>query len=127
MRDDRGSIVIGWLVKLAVVLTLFAVVGFEFVSIGLAKLSVQDTADSAAREASHHYRQNRSVQRAYEEALKIAAEKDVTIKPEEFTITRDGTVTLTAHKTANSTFLSRFDQTKDMVEVKAEATARFVP
>ena len=125
MRDDWGGIVIGWLAKLALVLALVAAVGFEFVSLGHAKLSVQAVANDAAREAAQNYGHNRDLRRAYQEAVSVASEHDATIRPEEFTIEADGTIRLTVRKTADSSFLHRWDTTKGWLDVDAEAKSRF--
>lgn len=122
---DRGDIVIGWLTKLAVALAVVAVVLFEAVSLGVSRVSVQEVANDAAREAAHAYRESHNVRNAYAAALRIADDNDATIPADQFTVFKDGTVVLTAHKTARSMILFRFDATKDVLEARAEGRARF--
>lgn len=124
MRDDRGDIVLGWLTRLTLVLAVLAVIGFEGVSLGLSRISAQEVANDAAREAAHTYRDTRNVQDAYAAAVRIADEGDATIEPDEFFVMKDGTVVLTARKTARSMILYRFGATKDVLEAEAEARAR---
>ena len=48
---DSGSIVLGWLTKLVVVLLLVGVVLFDFVSVGVARMTASDDANTAAQAA----------------------------------------------------------------------------
>ena len=49
--DDRGDIIGSWLIRVTLGLAVAGVVLFDAISIGSAKISLQDTAQGAAREA----------------------------------------------------------------------------
>jgi hypothetical protein len=97
MVRDRGDIVMSWLTKLALALAVVALIGFDGVTVGLATVSVQDQANTAAGAARDEYAQNHDPQRAYRAALASAkaSDPDDAIKPLDFTVTGAGVVKLT--------------------------------
>ena len=125
-RSDRGDIVIGWLTKILVVLTIFGVCAFEAVSIGLAHVRTQDPAGEAARVGSQQYQRTKNVDRAYLAAVAVAADKSGTIAPEEFFVENDGTVEVTVRREASSILLYRFGMTRDWLDVAETARAKYV-
>ena len=66
---DSGSIVLGWLTKLMVILLLTGVVLFDFVSVGVARMSASDDANTAAQAASCEWVHSHDVQLAYDAAV----------------------------------------------------------
>ena len=97
MVRDRGDILLGWLAKLVLGLGLVALLGFDGVTVGLATVSVQDQANTAAGAARDEYAMHHNARLAYQAALdsaKAADSADV-IKPLEFTVTSTGEVKLT--------------------------------
>lgn len=99
---DRGSIVVGWLVKLVAFFAVVGVLVFDGVSLGIAQLAVTDSAAAAARAASLELSTGSTAQRAYEAALATSAQQDVTdqVPVEQFLVGADGSVTLTVRRTA---------------------------
>ncbi|HEX5511395.1 MAG TPA: hypothetical protein VFX41_06745, partial [Actinomycetales bacterium] len=93
---DTGDIVLGWLTKLVVVLSVVGLIAFDGISIATARLSVEDQATAAAREASRAFQQTRNVQAAYDTAVATAIEADPlnAVPPGAFRAQQDGTVTL---------------------------------
>src|SRR3954451_6712137 len=94
---DRGDILLGWLAKLVFALGVVALLGFDGVTVGLATVSVQDQANTAAGAARDEYAVHHDPHRAYQAALdsaKAADPADV-IKPLDFTVTSTGEVKLT--------------------------------
>lgn len=126
LHGDRGDIVLGWFTKIAIILALVGLVGFEATSIGVTHVSTQDLAKAAAREGSRTWQATRDVQRAYNAAEAVALEDQGTIKPEEFIVAQDGTVTVTVEREASSLLLYRFGATKKWTRVREKATGRFV-
>jgi hypothetical protein len=97
MVRDRGDILLGWLTKLVLALGVVALLGFDGVTVGLATVSVQDQANTAAAAGRDDYAMHHDPQRAYQAALgaaKAANAADL-IKPLEFTVTSTGEVNLT--------------------------------
>lgn len=99
---DRGSIVVGWLVKLVAVFAVVGVLVFDGVSVGIAQLAVTDSAAAAARAASLELSAGGTAQRAYEAALATSAQQDATdqVPVESFLVGAGGSVTLTVRRTA---------------------------
>jgi hypothetical protein len=100
MVRDRGDILLGWLAKLVIGLGVVALLGFDAVTVGLATVSVQDQAGTAAAAARDEYAMHHDPQRAYQAALataKAANPADV-IKPLDFTVTTTGVVKLTLQR-----------------------------
>lgn len=98
---DRGDVVLGWLTKLVVTLSVLGVVAFDAVSLGTARLSAEDSAQQAARAAVESYGGAPDLQAAYDAALdEVIADGD-SIDPASFVAGVDGSITLTLrHETA---------------------------
>lgn len=100
---EQGSIVIGWLAKLAVVLALFAIVAFDGIAVGSAHLSGSDDANNAASAAafawqnSHH-----SVQAAYDAAVETITNSNEKILTKDFTVSPDGSIHLLMTRKVNT-------------------------
>jgi hypothetical protein len=121
-RRDRGSVVIGWLVKLAAVLTLLGIVGFDAVAVAVAHLNGSDDANSAASSAAASWQQNHSAQTAFQAAVDATGHGEV-VDPSSFSIDTDGTVHLTLTRHATTLLLYRIGPLKKYatVVVKGEA------
>jgi hypothetical protein len=98
---ERGDIVLGWLTKLVVVLSVLGLVAFDALSIGVASLSLADDGRAAAREASSVWLNTGRVQPTYDAAVLSARGGDPgnDVLADTFTIAADGTVTLTIRRT----------------------------
>lgn len=103
---DRGSIVIGWLTKLAVAIAIVGLTLFDTISIGAARLGGKDDANTAAEAAAQDYRANHNVNAAYQAALDTLPSSSETIPAKTFVILPDGTVTLVLDRTV-STLVAR--------------------
>jgi hypothetical protein len=99
---DNGSIVIGWLTKLAVAIAIVGLALFDSLSIGAAKLGASDDANTAAEAASADYRTSHDVQSAYQAALETLPSDTETIPPRRFVVQTDGTVSLVLHRTTTT-------------------------
>ena len=100
MAHDRGDILLGWLTKLVLALGVVALLGFDAVTVGLATVSVQDQAGTAAAAARDEFAMHHDPQRAYQAALDSAhlANAADQIKPVDFVVTSTGVVTLTLER-----------------------------
>ncbi len=126
LQGDRGDVVVGWFTKIAIILALVGLVGFEATSIGVTHVSTQDLAKAAAREGSREWQQSHDVQRAYDAAEIRALEDKGTIKPAEFIVAQDGSVTVTVEREASSMVLYRISATKKWTLVRETATGKWV-
>src|SRR4051812_6730333 len=107
MHGDRGDVILGWFTKIALVFVLFGLVIFDAVSVGVAKVGVQDTANDAAAEAADMYAQTHDVRQAYKAAVEYATLHDATVPPKSFAVTGDGVVSLRIEKDATTLLLYR--------------------
>lgn len=125
MRNERGSIIVGWLTKVTVALVLVGIVGFDVVSVGAAKVSASDNATNAARLGADAYADSRGdINRAYQAALAYAEQHGGTIEPTDFVVERDGTVRVKVKKTATTLLFFRTGATKKWTAVVGEGSVK---
>ena len=124
-HGDAGGIVLGWLTKLVVVLSLAGVVAFDAISIGASRLSVEDQAHLAARESSMELDRTRDAQLAYNVAVATAVESHALneVPPSTFAPAPDGTVSLELHRVAATLVVHRVPWIADWAHVSARAAA----
>jgi hypothetical protein len=101
-RADNGSIVIGWLTKLAVAIAIVGLTLFDTLSIGAARLGGKDDANTAAEAAAQDYRSSHNVDQAYQAALETLPSDTESIPAKTFVIQSDGTVTLILDRKVNT-------------------------
>lgn len=124
--DDRGGIVVGWLTKLALVLGLLGLVAFDGISLGVAKVSAADAAQTAARDASQQVTPGKTYDPT---ALLQAARSEIdpavyTLDPSDITVAADGSVSVTVHREATTLLLYRVGPLEHLVHITAQATGR---
>ena len=95
---DRGSIVIGWLTKLIVVLAVVGVMLFDGLSVTAARVGAADDANQAAQAAGFEWRNTHDVQQAYQAALDSLPSDSESIPPKSFVIDTTGAVRLVVHR-----------------------------
>ena len=101
--SDRGSIVIGWLAKLVVVLVLFAIVAFDAIAVGSAHLSGSDDANNAASAAALAWQQSHhSIQAAYDAAAASITNSNEKVLTKDFTVSPDGSIHLLMTRRVNT-------------------------
>lgn len=126
MRNDRGGVIVGYFTKITLVLVVFSVLCFDAVSVGAARVGVEDTARSAASEGAEAYAQTKSVAAAYKAAVDAAEERGGTVVKKSFAVDADGTVTLRVEKEATTLLLYRSKKTSKWAQVGASSRRRAV-
>lgn len=122
LAAQRGGIITGWLLRLVIGLLLLGVVVFEFGAVVIARVGVDGTAQTAAREAALVYGSGRGAEAAQEEAANKAKEGGATLA--EFSISQDGTeVTVTLERTAKTFIIHKIGALKKYATVRASDTA----
>jgi hypothetical protein len=116
-RRDSGSIVVGWLTKVALVLTIFGLAAFDAISVGAAHLTGADDANNAASAAATSWRQTHQVQAAYDAARESIGDKDETILTRGFVIDANGGVQLLLARKATTLVMYRIGPLKKYTEV----------
>lgn len=123
MRGDRGDIILGWLTKLALVLSVLGVLGFDAVSLVQARFQAGDRATSAAGAAAAEYASSKDLQKAYNAAFATTVDGD-TIETESFNVAADGAVTLRLHHEATTLLVHRISPLRKYVDAVGDGTAR---
>ena len=88
---DSGDIILGWLTKLVIGISLTGVVAFDGVSIGVAHVSTIDDANSAALAASHAWQDSHDMNRALQAAQQTAAQHGETVVDNILSVDAEGT------------------------------------
>jgi len=124
MSDDRGGVIVGYFTKIALVLSIVAIVCFDAVAVGVARVSIEDTARAAASAGAESWNSSRNKTMAYRAALDEAEHHGATIKDKSFSIAADGTVKVTVEKDATTLLLYRTKKTSEWTHVEATASGR---
>lgn len=108
MREDTGSVVLGWLTKIVLLLGVLGMLAFDGISLVRNEFIVSDHANTAASAAADTYAHTHDVQQAYDAALALAITQSETIDPHSFTVRpTDGHVLLTLRREAQTLWLYR--------------------
>ncbi len=126
LQGERGEIVLGWLTKITLVLSVFGLLGYEMVSLGLTRLQTEDIAAEVARRGSEIWQRGRDVQQAYLAGAEVATAKGGVVSPDKFVVEPDGTVSVTVCREATSLLLYRTKRTRKWLETCETARAKFV-
>src|SRR4051795_11394444 len=107
--SERGDALMGWLVKIAVVLGVVGIALFDAISIGSTSVTIADQGSYAARAASEVWQQDQDLQQTYAAAVAAAQEENPanTVATQDFRVDEDGTVHLTVARTASTIVVRR--------------------
>lgn len=123
-NGDRGGIVLGWLLRVTLVLVVTAVIAFDGISVGLAKIGATDDATAAATAASEAWQSSpRDPTTALHAASATATAHGEQVLPG-MTIAADGTVELRLRRVANTILLQRVPPLARFGQVVAVGSAR---
>jgi hypothetical protein len=124
MSHEAGSIVIGWLTKIAVSLAVIGLLVYEAVAIGVAHVSASDEAQAAASAGSEVWQTTHNVNKAFDAAETYAIAHGDTLGSKDFRALPDGSVSLRLHKVATSLILVHIKALHSWIEVSASADAK---
>ncbi|MGB8652163.1 MAG: hypothetical protein WCD35_16045 [Mycobacteriales bacterium] len=116
MRDS-GSIVLGWLTKLAASLALVGLLAFDGIALVTTNFTAADQATTAASAAADAYKSTHDVQQAYNAATAAVAADGDTIETKTFRVDPDGHITLVLHRTATTLWMHRIGALKKYTEI----------
>jgi hypothetical protein len=122
---DAGSVVVGWLAKIAVVLIIVAGVGFDALSIGLAHLNGADNAATAATAASDTWLTTHDLDQAYASAVASAASAGESVVPGSFRVEPDGTVVLAVRTKVRTMLVQLIPPLRPLAEVTATGQGKW--
>jgi hypothetical protein len=115
---DSGDMVIGWLTRVAAILLVIGLIGFEALSIVIARIQLGDTAASAGSTALSVYAGSHSQSVAYQQAQAVAVAAGATIVQRSFRFNVDGSVEFTIRKEAHTLLVQHVGATKKWAHVK---------
>jgi hypothetical protein len=118
VAPDDGSIVLGWLARLTITLTLLGVIGFEVLSIVVARVSIQNYGQEAAQAAITSYQQNHDPALALAAAQVVADQNGAKIAKRSFRVAPDGAVSFDISNTATTLVLYRVDRLASLADVQ---------
>lgn len=104
---ERGDIVLGWLTKVVLALAVLGLLGFDAMSLALARVQGEDAAQQAVRAASVTYSTSRNLQTSYDAAVAQVAPAGDTIDPAGFSVTPEGAVTLSLRREASTLLVEK--------------------
>jgi hypothetical protein len=120
---DRGSIVIGWLVKLIVALVVVSLIAFDAIAEVAGRLSASDDANNAASAAALSWQQTHNAQEAFQAATESLTNDAETILSKSFVIDSDGTVHLVLRRDVTTVLMGRIGPLKKYTTVTEDGTA----
>ena len=110
---DAGVIVLGWLTKIVLSLTLAGLIGFDVISVVVANFSAGERGTTAARAASTACLASKGdVQQAYDAAYDVALEYTDTVDTVGFTCVPAGDVSLVYRHEAATLLMSKIGPLK---------------
>lgn len=115
---EDGSIVFGWLARLTLVLGLLGLIGFEVLSIAVARVSLEDYGQQAAQDAIATFQHTHDPDLAYQSAVAVAEEHGAKIPKRTFAITPDAAVSFDISNTATTLVLYRVDRFASWARVR---------
>jgi hypothetical protein len=131
--SDDGSIVVGWLTKIAITLAVVGLALYDSISIGSTMMSLSDDGSYAARAASETWQQpapgqKHDLQAAYESAVEAAQEENPldVIDPKSFRVDPDGTVHLVISREATTLIIQHFGFSKKWADISRAAQGHSV-
>jgi hypothetical protein len=122
--QEDGGIITGWLLQLVLILAVISVLVYEVVAIGVAAVSVDDSARDVARIARDVYRAERSLPAAH-----AAAEAATTAEATEVVALEEvnGELILTMSKRARTLLLHRVAPLEDKATTSTTRRVRWRP
>ena len=120
---DAGTIVMGWLVKVALVLTIFGISAFDTVSVASAHLSTSDDANSAASAAAADFQTSHNIQSALSAAEDAITNPNETLLANSLTIHPDGSATVTVQRKITTVVMYRIGPLKKYTVIKVRGQA----
>ena len=119
---DSGAVVVGWFLRIALVLALIGTLAFDTISISLARAHVDQVSSDAADAALGAFVLKHSPQAALSAAMAQAATEGATVGPADLVITRAGNVTtlqLTVHLLPGTVLLGHLPGTGQMPQTSS--------
>ncbi|MDQ6649796.1 MAG: hypothetical protein M3Z02_06730 [Actinomycetota bacterium] len=122
--SERGDVVLGWLVRVVLVLAVLSLLAFDSVALVIAHVAVHDDATEAVNAASESWKARPDLQLAYNAAVKSAEGHGDSVESGTFSADPDGTVHLRIHRKATTLLIYRISPLAGYADVSATASGR---
>jgi hypothetical protein len=121
--------VIGWLVRVSIVVGIFGVIGFDVMSFTAGSLMVEDHAQQAASAAAESWESSHDPELSYWAAVRCAREARTgsVVDRASFQVSPDGVVTLSVRERVRTVIAHRIPPLRRRLEVVGDATVGFSP
>jgi hypothetical protein len=128
LTSDRGDVLMGWLVKISLVLGILGIGLFDAISIGSTSVTIADQGSDAARQASEVWQGSKDLQKTYDAAVEAARADNPhnAVATKDFLVDPDGTVHLTVTRTAATIVVRRIGPIRAWAQVHHTAEGRSV-
>lgn len=126
---DSGSIVLGWLTRVTLVLSAMALLVFDGMALATTRVSLEHRAGDAAAAAAHRWATTKDHGQAYDAAVTSVTEdgQTGTIVPESFVVEPDGTVTVSIEDVPTTLLLHHVPRLEDALTLRGDGRARPAP
>jgi hypothetical protein len=118
---DSGSIVVGWLGKVALVLGLLGLLAYDGFAVVVANFNAADHAATAAHEAADSLSRTGNVQTAYDAAVAVVDGSDK-VEANTFSVDDQGRVTVFVEREAKTLWLQRVGPLKKWTQARQSGT-----
>jgi len=118
VTHESGSIVVGWLARITLVLAGLGLVGFELLSIAVAHVTVQDIAAQSAEAAQATWADSGNPALAYQAAAAAAESSGASIPKRSFVVNSDGSMTFVVDKTATTLVVYRIGPLAHLAHIR---------
>jgi hypothetical protein len=122
-RRDAGAIVMGWLVKIALVLAILGISAFDGIACASAHLMTTDDANTAASAAAAEYQTTHSLQAALAAAESAISNPSEALDPKSLSIAEDGSATVTIERKVTTLVMYRIGPLKKYTDIKVRGQA----
>jgi hypothetical protein len=116
--SERGDIVLGWLTRVVISLTIVAIIGFDSIAILTARLGVTDDANAAAEAANAAWVDSHgNVQTAYNAAAAYAERHKESCPVKDFSVSTTGAVRLRLEGKATTLVVDHLGPMKQLADI----------
>jgi hypothetical protein len=128
VAPERGDVILSWLTRIVVGISVTAVIGFDSLSIAVTHVSAKDDADAAAVAASQAWRSAHGDATATFQAAQVSAsEHGETVVPDSLTVDPDGTIHLRIRHDATTLLVRHLGPWRSWATVVVKGSGRSAP
>jgi uncharacterized membrane protein YebE (DUF533 family) len=121
---DEGTMVLGWLARIALVVAIVGVIGFDAIAIAQVHVRADDAASQAADQAATTWQATHDFARTVLVARTAAAQDDMTVAAKEVKVQPDGSVTVTVHGHVDTTVAKYVPGVQDLTNATSTANRK---